>query len=160
MTVQEQLSDVILSSLQDKTMTVPQWRDTVQHVLGHLVPTMRMTHTQATMVLSFWEDVQEMGNSDKKAEDDSPLLFCDFSEIERRVMSWDGWHEGPVQNEFAPTVSPTGRLSSFFPPFKELPPWPGTKTGRWGGGPMQHLVPRLETDIGSAIVPTKNEDKT
>ena len=159
MTLQEQLTDVVRGSLEDKTMHLSQWRDTIEHVLGHLTPTMQMTNTQAQMVLYFWHVVRETENSDKKAEAESPLLTCDFSEIERRVMSWDGWHEGPVQNESGPTVSPTGRLSSFFPQPKGLAPWPGTKTGRWSGGPIQHLAPRLETDIGSAVMPTRKEDK-
>lgn len=54
-----------------------------------------------------------MKKPDKKREGDSPLLAADFSEIEKRIMAWDGWHEGPIgPSGFATMGSPTGRFSS------------------------------------------------
>lgn len=83
-----------------------------------------------------------MKNSDKKRDADSPLLTCDFSEIERRIMAWDGWHEGPiVQNGFPLGVSPTGRF-----------------TGLSGPDP-QYLAPTPKRGVASDPIVNPNEDE-
>lgn len=82
-----------------------------------------------------------MKKPDKKREVESPLLAADFSEIEKRIMAWDGWHEGPlVQNGFAPGVSPTGRLSYSSDP------------------EAQYLAPRPEAGVAIDAVVNPNEE--
>ena len=82
-----------------------------------------------------------MKKPDKKREGDSPLLAADFSEIEKRIMAWGGWHEGPiVQNGFAPGVSPTGRF-----------------VGSSGPEP-QYLAPRPDAGVAIDAVVNPNEE--
>lgn len=82
-----------------------------------------------------------MKNPDKKHEADSPLLTADFSEIEKRVMAWDGWHEGPItQNGFGSKTSPTGRFSSL------------------SGPEPQHLASMADAGVAIDAVVNPNEE--
>lgn len=70
------------------------------------------------------------------------LIDCDFAELERRVMAWDGWHEGPItQNGFPPEVSPTGRMSVLSEP------------------EPQYLARKAESGVTSRLSPNQTEDK-
>lgn len=83
-----------------------------------------------------------MKNPDKNCLADSPLVTCDFSEIERRIAAWDGWHEGPmVQNGFPLTGSPTGRFSYLRDP------------------EPQHLARTPDAGVASGPIVNPNEDQ-
>ena len=114
--VRFRLAHAIRTSVRAGEITTRQWADIIRHVTGSVVPVMDMGEGTAQKVL-------------------------DFIEIERRIMAWDGWHEGPI-------------LGNRFP-FK------GTPTGRFSSSSVtrpQHLASRPAAGVASVAVVNPNEE--
>ena len=141
------LAHAIRTSAHSGETPTGQWADIIRYVTGSVVPVLHMGEDVAQKILDFIRDQRaradeaELKKPDKKRESESPLIACDFSEIERRVMAWDGWHEGPILgNGFPFKGTPTGRFSSSSDPRP------------------QHLASRPAAGVASGAVVNPNEE--